>query len=287
MTNLQRVQEKIFASNAPASEVGQFGSAVTGTKVETTDIATIQALGAYTEGWGAAVVSDRNYPTLQEMNGVLKVLSYQTAYAMQKGVPEWNSGTTYYIGDICKGVGNGNLYISKVNENIGNAVTDSTYWTFLDITNSSNSLVVTGTVIASANSATPTGYLYCNGAAVSRTTYAKLFSAIGTTYGAGDGTTTFNLPNYSSYKFVTSGTVSIKGNGKALGLTNGTEKFGIANSPSDYVRCNTSGYGANVGASITKTNISEQKAWGVTTDATKSGITGTVTTATIKWYIKY
>lgn len=138
MTNLQRVQEKIFASNAPASEVGQFGSAVTGTKVETTDIATIQALGAYTEGWGAAVVSDRNYPTLQEMNGVLKVLSYQTAYAMQKGVPEWNSGTTYYIGDICKGVGNGNLYICKVNGNIGNAVTNSTYWTLLDLSNNAN-----------------------------------------------------------------------------------------------------------------------------------------------------
>ena len=138
MTNLQRVQAKIFAGNAPATEVGQFGSAITGTKVETTDIATIQELGAYTEGWSAAVISDRNYPTLQEMNGVLKVLSYQTAYTMQKGVPEWNSGTTYYIGDICKGVGNGNLYICKVNGNIGNAVTDSTYWTLLDLSNNAN-----------------------------------------------------------------------------------------------------------------------------------------------------
>lgn len=138
MTNLQRVQAKIFAGNAPATEVGQFGSAITGTKVETTDIATIQELGAYSEGWSAAVISDRNYPTLQEMNGVLKVLSYQTAYAMQKGVPEWNSNTTYYIGDICKGVGNGNLYISKTNSNIGNALTDSTYWTLLDLSNNAN-----------------------------------------------------------------------------------------------------------------------------------------------------
>ena len=138
MTNLQRVQAKIFAGNAPATEVGQFGSAITGTKVETTDIATIQELGAYTEGWSAAVISDRNYPTLQEMNGVLKVLSYQTAYTMQKGVPEWNSNTTYYIGDICKGVGNGNLYISKTNSNIGNVLTDSTYWTLLDLSNNAN-----------------------------------------------------------------------------------------------------------------------------------------------------
>ena len=41
----------------------------------------------------------------------------------------------------------------------------------------------------------PTGWLKCNGAAVSRTTYAGIFAAIGTTYGAGDGSTTFNLPD--------------------------------------------------------------------------------------------
>ena len=41
----------------------------------------------------------------------------------------------------------------------------------------------------------PTGYLKCNGAAVSRATYSDLFTAIGTTFGAGDGSTTFNLPD--------------------------------------------------------------------------------------------
>jgi len=41
----------------------------------------------------------------------------------------------------------------------------------------------------------PTGFLYCRGQAVSRTTYAALYSVIGTTYGTGDGSTTFNLPN--------------------------------------------------------------------------------------------
>jgi phage-related tail fiber protein len=41
----------------------------------------------------------------------------------------------------------------------------------------------------------PTGWLKANGAAVSRTTYAALFSAIGTTFGVGDGSTTFNLPD--------------------------------------------------------------------------------------------
>lgn len=46
-----------------------------------------------------------------------------------------------------------------------------------------------------ATSSAPAGFLKCSGQAVSRTTYAKLFAEIGTTYGAGDGSTTFNLPD--------------------------------------------------------------------------------------------
>lgn len=55
--------------------------------------------------------------------------------------------------------------------------------------------VKTGVIEAFAGSQVPTGYLLCNGAAVSRTTYARLFAEIGTTYGTGDGSTTFNLPD--------------------------------------------------------------------------------------------
>lgn len=52
-----------------------------------------------------------------------------------------------------------------------------------------------GCVVWCAGNITPAGTLYCDGSAVSRTTYTELFSAIGTTYGAGDGSTTFNLPD--------------------------------------------------------------------------------------------
>lgn len=51
-----------------------------------------------------------------------------------------------------------------------------------------------GYVARVATAAVPDGWLACNGAAVSRTTYVVLFNAIGTTYGVGDGTTTFNVP---------------------------------------------------------------------------------------------
>ena len=52
-----------------------------------------------------------------------------------------------------------------------------------------------GTIVPWAKSSTPTGWLECDGSAVSRTTYADLFTAIGTTYGSGDGSTTFNVPD--------------------------------------------------------------------------------------------
>ena len=56
-------------------------------------------------------------------------------------------------------------------------------------------MVPSGTVLYFAGSAAPAGWLKANGAALSRTAYAALFAAIGTTYGAGDGRSTFNLPD--------------------------------------------------------------------------------------------
>ncbi len=57
------------------------------------------------------------------------------------------------------------------------------------------SLVPSGTIIQFAGKTIPDGYLSCNGALVSRTQFADLFAAIGTTWGTGDGKTTFKLPN--------------------------------------------------------------------------------------------
>lgn len=55
---------------------------------------------------------------------------------------------------------------------------------------------MTGTVLDFAGNTAPTGWLMCFGQAVSRTTYSNLFAVIGTSFGAGDGSTTFNLPDY-------------------------------------------------------------------------------------------
>jgi microcystin-dependent protein len=57
------------------------------------------------------------------------------------------------------------------------------------------SLLPVGMVVPYAGSSAPTGYLLCYGQAVSRTTYASLFAVLGTTFGSGDGSTTFNVPD--------------------------------------------------------------------------------------------
>lgn len=58
-----------------------------------------------------------------------------------------------------------------------------------------NAYLPTGLISPYGGTAAPTGWLLCNGNAVNRTTYADLFAIIGTAYGVGDGSTTFNLPD--------------------------------------------------------------------------------------------
>jgi microcystin-dependent protein len=69
-------------------------------------------------------------------------------------------------------------------------------------TKANNSLVPSGAIMAFAMNSAPTGWLAANGAAVSRTTYSALWTALGTTsspYGQGNGSTTFNLPDLRGY----------------------------------------------------------------------------------------
>ena len=75
--------------------------------------------------------------------------------------------------------------------------------------------VNTGIVVPWGSASIPSGFLECNGQAVSRSTYAALFAVVSTTYGVGDGTTTFNVPD------LTDRTVVNKSNTKNLAQTGG------------------------------------------------------------------
>lgn len=95
----------------------------------------------------------------------------------------------------------------------------------------------------------PTNWLLCDGSAIDRLTYIKLFTAIGTIYGAGDGSTTFNLPNLQNRMAMGKGTGSFA----TLGNTGGAEtiSLGTTNIPAHqhYIGINTyaaSGFGDDV-----------------------------------------
>ena len=90
------------------------------------------------------------------------------------------------------------------------------------------SLVPSGTIIQFAGKTIPDGYLSCNGALVSRTQFADLFAAIGTTWGTGDGKTTFKLPNMHHRFLEGTTTTSEVGTYVEAGLPNIRGKIGAA-----------------------------------------------------------
>lgn len=153
----------------------------------------------------------------------------------------------------------------------------------------------TGTVIAYSANTDPDGYLLCNGATVSRTTYADLFAIIGTTYGKGNGSTTFALPNLTD-RFIQGSTTA--GTTKGAGLPNITatltskDDFGLfapleTTASGAFVRSSTSGKRRGGDGSSTF-NMKT-----LTFNASKSNsIYGASTTVqppavTMRYYIKY
>ncbi|MED5549874.1 MAG: phage tail protein [Pseudomonadota bacterium] len=89
------------------------------------------------------------------------------------------------------------------------------------------SAVPAGAVMPYAGSVAPAGWLLCYGQAISRTDYAALFSSIGTTYGVGDGSTTFNLPDMRGRAVFGKDDMG----GAAAGRLNNTSISGTAQNP--------------------------------------------------------
>lgn len=122
-------------------------------------------------------------------------------------------------------------------------------------------IIPSGTVEMYAGSSVPTGWLECDGTAVSRSTYADLFTAIGTTWGSGDGSTTFNLPDLRGRAPIGAGT----GSGltaRTLGTTGGAESHTLTTSEMPnhshqvVTKSNATGFGA-AGASARANAVSD------------------------------
>lgn len=96
-----------------------------------------------------------------------------------------------------------------------------------------------GSVFAFAPNTAPAGYLLCDGAAVSRTTYADLFAAIGTTFGSGDGVATFNVPDLRDW-FIRG-----RGTGRTIGSTQAAALALHTHAVSDPGHTHVAGQGAH------------------------------------------
>ena len=132
---------------------------------------------------------------------------------------EGTGAQNFQIGDQCQLRITASTMNTLVQESANAGVHSLTAGSGISVSSSTGDVTVTNTGVLSVNGSTgtvtiqgvpsgalsmwptataPTGYLLCTGSAVSRTTYAALFAIIGTTFGVGDGSTTFNLPNYTN-----------------------------------------------------------------------------------------
>lgn len=133
-------------------------------------------------------------------------------------------------------------------------------------------IIPAGTIAAFGNTTAPTGWLACNDAAVSRTTYARLFAVIGTSFGIGDGSANFNVPdlrdrvplgfgtNMSSLGAITSAIAASavmasasKSDATTAGLTTGSTTQSISTSTGTFA---TSAKDSSTGSAITAVNTS-------------------------------
>lgn len=162
MPRLTRVHQKVFASNA--SNNGVFGSLQAGNPQTSNDVATLQSLSAFENGWDDAIEQGDKLPPLEEFQGIQYGISYQQAYMLQEGIAEWNASTPYYKGGLVKTISGTSfkLYCSLADNNTGNIVTNTTYW---KLVMDSDDLYVTQSVLSSTissllSSLYPVGSLY-------------------------------------------------------------------------------------------------------------------------------
>lgn len=130
---------------------------------------------------------------------------------------------------------------------VNSATSVTSRMTLQDFSTLMNTLLhPSGIMQETATATAPTGWLICDGSAISRSTYSLLFTAIGTTYGTGDGSTTFNIPDMRQ-RFALGKAAS--GTGNALGATGGAIDHKHLTA-SGFDNANFYGYGDAAGSPI-------------------------------------
>lgn len=161
MAKLGRVLQKIFGQNATSGGVGvgqmsQIGSTAAGTPTAepANDVGALamQGLSNYLSGWFSCILGG-NSPVMEDMNSLHYLITRQLAYLFQEGVPEYDATTTYYKGSVVQD-GLGNVYVSRQDSNVGNAVNTTNNWKLLPCGKSLNPQVTSATSLRAASNNT-------------------------------------------------------------------------------------------------------------------------------------
>lgn len=157
-------------------------------------------------------------PSREDFNGMANLLGGVAFYAQKGWTFQFDAGQDYYAGCIVRDTTDGALYECINDVASGGSVpsADSVNWKAF----STGGGLPVGFIVPYAGTGLAEGWLDCDGSAVSRTLYPALFAAIGTTWGAGDGSTTFNLPTSEDLVLQGASATNPVGTYKTAGLPN-------------------------------------------------------------------
>lgn len=125
MPAIDRKTQKIFGSSlTPTNNVAVWGSLAASAPAYSSDPALIQS-SRWLTGFNDALIGNRS-PALEDLNGLMLVITQQLAYLLQSGVPQWDEDTTYFTNQFVRS--GADLYLSLSDDNIGHAVTDTNNW---------------------------------------------------------------------------------------------------------------------------------------------------------------
>lgn len=148
-------------------------------------------------GWPKSSVP----PSRQRFNWALNWLMNASRYNLQTGIPEWSAEESYGLAYVQR---DGKTYVALQSSIDKDPLTQPAYWMRWGFSQAEIDSLISvglgpGKIDLFARSTVPAGWMKANGAIVSRAVYANLFDAIGTVWGAGDGATTFQLPDLRGY----------------------------------------------------------------------------------------
>lgn len=174
-----------------------------------------QSLGLMSQSTGfPAICSERiadggKAPRRADFNGAFNLVSQHHFFLQNGGTETFRQSVSDAIGGypinsrlwFTNSNGESVIVRSLISNNTYNFNTDPSYIDGIKWVVDVESGAPVGSLMPYAGTTPPDGWLICDGSEISRTTYARLFSVIGTTYGAGDGNSSFNLPNDSTIVF--------------------------------------------------------------------------------------